>query len=119
MAEPEKKKGGGKPFQSKLEPYFDLIRSARLARKTWAEIAEDIKRQGTDCTPQGVYSFFKAKRKRRYALGMEPDPHPTSVPNGPAQSVAIVSSSQRPDRPTARQLNKTVQTDIDPFEIKP
>jgi hypothetical protein len=74
---PAKKPGGGKPFQSKLEPHFDLIRQARQARKTWAQVAELIKARGVECTPQGVFSFFKAKRKRRYALGMEPDDAPT------------------------------------------
>jgi hypothetical protein len=78
---PAKKPGGGKPFQSKLEPHFDLIRQARQARKTWVQVAELIKAQGVDCTPQGVFSFFKAKRKRRYALGMEPEDAPTPQAN--------------------------------------
>jgi hypothetical protein len=44
--------------------------------KTWVQVAELIKAQGVECTPQGVFSFFKAKRKRRYAVGMEPEDAP-------------------------------------------
>ncbi len=71
---------GGKPFQSKLEPHFELIASSRRQRQTWAQIAELVRERGTDCTPQGLLAFFKARKKRRYALGMEPESHEMVVP---------------------------------------
>ena len=101
MNAPAKKPGGGRPFQSKLEPHFDLIRQAR---KTWVQVAELIKAQGVECTPQGVFSFFKAKRKRRHALGMEPEAAPTSpakparpAPHPPRRVRAPVFSTEPDD----------------------
>jgi hypothetical protein len=61
----------GKPIQSKLEPYFELIVATRRQRMTWPQIAALIKERGTNCTPQGVVSFFKVRRKRRHADGVE------------------------------------------------
>ena len=89
--------GGGRPFQSKLEPHFDLIAQLRRDRKTWAEIAVELERRGTKCTPQGVCVFLKRRRRRRYALGMEPEgyamtpaaatPPPTKVASSAPASV--------------------------------
>jgi hypothetical protein len=66
----------GKPFQSKLEPFYEFIAKGRRKRITWAQIAELITTKGTPCTRQGVQDFFKRKRKRRYAMGMEPEDGP-------------------------------------------
>jgi hypothetical protein len=64
----------GKPFQSKLEPHRDFIVSSRRARMTWRQIAEAITAKGTPCTRQAVQGFYKRRRKRPHAMGMEPDP---------------------------------------------
>jgi hypothetical protein len=64
---------GGKPFQSKLEPHYDLIREARRCRQTWQAIVEVLATKGITTSRPAVYSFMKRKRKRRYAFGMEPD----------------------------------------------
>ena len=78
----------GIPFQSKLEPYFDLIVSHRRARRTWQQIAELITEKGTPCTRQAVQEFYKRKRRRPYAMGMEPDAPPPSVPPAQPDEVA-------------------------------
>jgi len=73
---------GGKPFQSKLEPHFDLILEARRKRQTWEAIARLLAEQGITTTKQAIHAFMKRRLKRRYALGMapaaEPARHPTS-----------------------------------------
>jgi hypothetical protein len=63
----------GKPFQSKLEPHYDLIREARRSRQTWQAIAELLATKGASVSAPAIYSFMKRRRKRRYAFGMEPD----------------------------------------------
>jgi hypothetical protein len=96
-----KRRGGGKPFRSKLEPYFEEIRAARKAKKTWVEIADQLKGR-VETTPQGVFYFFKSKRRKKYALGMEPDEPdqpPASVPAGPAQPAAGVRPRPKPPAP--------------------
>jgi hypothetical protein len=64
----------GKPFQSKLEPHFDLIREARRKRQTWQAIVELLAAQGITTSRPAVYSFMKRRLKRRYPLGMAPAP---------------------------------------------
>ena len=98
---------GGIPFQSKLESYFDLIVAARRRRKTWAQIAELIKEQGTDITRQGVVIFFKT-RKKRDALRIEP-----TVPEAPAPAKHPAAQAESPNgesdiesKPVARRIPK-------------
>jgi hypothetical protein len=62
--------GQQRHFRSKLDPYFELIAAARRERSTWAQIAKLLKERGTDCTPQGIASFFKS-RKKRHGTGAE------------------------------------------------
>jgi hypothetical protein len=89
---------GGIPFQSKLEPYFDLIVAARRKRKTWAQITELIKERGTDISHQKVVIFFKTRKKRHHALSIEPDAH-----EKPAPSKHPVTQAESPNaEPTAR-----------------
>jgi hypothetical protein len=65
----------GKPFTSKLEPFYDLIVQKRRARETWKDIAQFLNNEKKiKTTRQNVYDFFKRRRKRRYAAGMEPEP---------------------------------------------
>ena len=107
MLNPQKKKVGGRPFQSKLEPFCDDIRTARKARKTWAEIAGMIQERGVDCTASGVFYFFKAAHKRdKLPLGFEPLPgtSPQSVPN---QSTSQSSPSESAPQPKKNALSKT------------
>jgi hypothetical protein len=64
---------GGKPFQSKLEPHYALIREARRNRQTWQAIVELLAAEGITTSRPAVYLFMKRRRKRRYAFGMEPE----------------------------------------------
>jgi hypothetical protein len=82
----------GKPFQSKLEPHFDLIREARRKRQTWQAIVELLAAKGITTSRPTVYSFLKRRLKRRHPLGMAPD---ESMPATPAR--AEESSAELPN----------------------
>ena len=60
----------GKPFQSQLEPHYELIREARRNRQTWQTIVELLAGKGITTSRPAVYSFMKRRRKRRYILGV-------------------------------------------------
>jgi hypothetical protein len=64
----------GKPYRSALTPFHDFIlESRRKHRMTWEEIAAKIRAQGTKCTRQGVYDYFKRHQKplKHTPLGFE------------------------------------------------
>jgi len=73
----------GKSFQSILEPHFDFILEARRKHQTWEAIAQLLAAQGTTTTKQAVHAFVKRRLKRRYALGMAPQPSPVTTGNLP------------------------------------
>ena len=64
----------GKPFQSKLHPHWETIRSLRRGRKTWVEIAQVLTAQGCATSKQDVHAFYKRKAKGRVPLGFEEPP---------------------------------------------
>jgi hypothetical protein len=70
--------GQQKHFRSKFDPYFELIAAARRERSTWAQIAELVKERGTDCTPQGLASFCKSRKRRRGTRAESSEVEPTS-----------------------------------------
>ena len=64
---------GGRPFRSKLQPFYNMIVSLRTAGKTWEEIAQAIRDKGVPCTRQAVQDYFKRRRRKlRIPMGMEP-----------------------------------------------
>jgi len=81
----------GKPYHSKLEPHFDLIREARLKHQTWETIVQLLATKGITTTRPAVYSFLKRRLKCRYAFGMAPEP-PPSVKNGNQPKVEQATS---------------------------
>jgi hypothetical protein len=76
---------GGKPFQSKLEPHFDLILEARQKRQTWEAIVQLLATKGITITRPALHSFLKRRLKRRYPLGM-----------APAQEIPVSRPAERP-----------------------
>ena len=105
----------GKPFQSKLEPHYDLIREARRKRQTWQAIVELLAAKGITTSRPAVYSFMKRRRKRRYAFGMEPDepllPALTSPPAHPRQPPKPSNLSDLPAPPS--------EFEVDPLSLPP
>jgi len=102
----------GKPYQSKLEPFYELIRSMRLARKTWLEIAEEITRQGCKTAPDGVHHYFKRRIVRKNPLGF-PDETPLPVVEVAQPHPPVVDSNRDvtwttydPDQPLVLKKKK-------------
>jgi hypothetical protein len=89
----------GKPFQSKLEPHFEFILEARRKRHTWRAIAQQLLAQGIVTTPQGVHVFVKRRLKRRYALGMAPQPSPITTGNLPKVEKALSETPELTEPP--------------------
>jgi hypothetical protein len=67
----------GKPFQSKLEPFHDFIRTCREKRWSYLRIAAAITAEhGIKVSANAVFSFVKVRSKGRkvFALGKKPQP---------------------------------------------
>lgn len=60
------KRGGGRAYRSRLEPFVDFIREQRQQRKTWQEIAERLgPEKGCSITFQGLHQFYRRYVKRQ------------------------------------------------------
>jgi hypothetical protein len=105
----------GKPFQSKLEPHYDVIREARRKRQTWQAIVELLATHGVITSRPAVYAFMKRRTKRRYAFGMEPDepllPALTAAPTHPP------SPFETPD--LSDELPPPSEFEADPLTLPP
>ena len=56
----------GIPYQSKLLPFKEIIREARRKHISYRKIAEILKENyGIKCTYNSVFSFVKARSKKR------------------------------------------------------
>ncbi len=59
------KRGGGRAFRSRVEPFVDFIREQRQQCKTWQEIAERLRAEkGCGITFQGLHQFYRRYVKR-------------------------------------------------------
>jgi hypothetical protein len=78
----------GKPFQSKLIPFTDQIKSWRRAGKTWQEVADnlaDTKYLGYQMAPGPICRFMGRIKRRPYPIGAEPlTPVPAPPPTAKA-----------------------------------
>ena len=106
---------GGKPFQSKLEPHYELIREARRNRQTWQAIVELLAANGVTTSRPAVYSFMMRRRKRRYAFGMEPD-----EPVLPIVTEPPAHSEKLPETPNLSELPPPPsEFEADPLSLPP
>lgn len=70
----------GKPFQSKLEPFRELIREWRHQRWSYPRIADALRKQhGIPVAPSTIFSFVKVRAKRRKMVAL-PEVPPPPVP---------------------------------------
>lgn len=73
----------GKPFQSKLEPYYDLIRDLREKQWSYRKIAEALGTEhGLNVSANAIFSFVKVRAKRRHVFTLPnrtPNPPPTAI----------------------------------------
>ena len=73
---------GAKPWQSMLNPYYELIRQMRRSHLSYADIAARLlKDHGITVTRSGVHAFVRARARRRvgYELPVSEVP-PISAP---------------------------------------
>src|SRR4029077_15180997 len=87
----------GKPFQGKLIPFTDQIKSWRRAGKTWQEVADnlaDTKYLGYQMAPGPICRFMGRIKRRPYPLAAEPLTEPT--PPSPAKPAKSPPEEPRP-----------------------
>jgi hypothetical protein len=83
------RKGGGRAYHSRVEPFVAFIREQRQKRQTWREIAEWLAVE-KDCriTLQGLYQFYRRYVKRQGKHRWEEEcnalPVPPTRPNDSA-----------------------------------
>ena len=73
----------GKPFQSKLIPFTEQIKSWRRAGKTWQEVADNLadkKYLGYQMAPGPICRFMGRIKRRPYPIGAEPLTPPRAPP---------------------------------------
>ena len=92
----------GKPFQSKLIPFTDQIKSWRRAGKTWQEVAANLadkKYLGYQMAPGPICRFMGRIKRRPYPLGAEPlTPTPAPPPSA--------KPGNDPQEPSSRILER-------------
>jgi len=89
------KRGGGRAYRSRVEPFVDFIRAQRQQRKTWQEIAESLRTEkGCAITFQGLHQFCRRYLKRQAWLHWENQPV-DSQPTRPSET----TSRPEPSKP--------------------
>ncbi|MGH7953316.1 MAG: hypothetical protein ACREFE_15580 [Limisphaerales bacterium] len=116
MTETAQRKGGGKPFQSILEPHFNFIRELRQRRKTWKQITELLfTEKGIRVTVFAPYLFYRRKLKRAAKANWENVENNSEV--HPARPTVAASRPQLrpaplPPKPDFKQPNiSTIKKD--------
>ena len=112
------RKGGGRAFHSRVEPFVAIIRAQRQQRKAWREIAEWLAvEEGCRITLQGLHQFYRrfVKRQGRHHWEDEDQtpPVPRSLPRGPASRpesnrkpvLAAIPASRSFRQPSPDSLN--------------
>ena len=75
------RKGGGRAFHSRVEPFVAIIRAQRQQRRTWKEIAEWLAvEEGCRITLQGLHQFYRRYVKRQGRHHWEDEGRAPSVP---------------------------------------
>lgn len=89
-----------RPFCSKLNPYYEVIRSLRKRRKTWREIVEELAGLGMKTCPSAVYEYYKRHSRRPYPFGWVDEPAPTPKPRRSSHAAigAINCEKEKPKR---------------------
>lgn len=108
------KRGGGRAYRSRVEPFVDFIRAQRQQRKTWQEIAERLcTEKGCAITFQGLHQFYRRYLKRQALAHWEHQPvlSQPACPNGsasrPEQSKPMLAAT-----PMARPFRRPNPDDI-------
>jgi hypothetical protein len=98
----------GKPFQSKLERFYEFIREGRSKRWSYQKIAEVITHEkGLPVSANAVFSFVKVRAKRRRLYALPPLETPPSVPAATAKAREFFTppSTKEPHETKQRPYN--------------
>ena len=92
------RKGGGRAFHSRVEPFVAIIRAQRQQRKTWREIAEWLAvEEGCRITLHGLHQFYRRYVKRQGRHHWEDEGQTLSVPPTlPHESASRPESNRKP-----------------------
>ena len=94
----------GKPFQSKLEPFYEFIRESRSKRWSYQKIADVLTREkGLVVSANAVFSFVKVRAKRRSLYALPPLESPPSFPAATTKAREFFTS------PSTKQPHETKQ----------
>jgi hypothetical protein len=111
-----------KPHESPLWPHLQLIRTMRLGRHTWAEIAEAIhKAGGPKAAVNTVYQFYKrvaerAKKGKGLPLGFEDPFAGTNAPPAPARPSAGTPPEPAPSPRTMSTADLLKKKSTSPYK---
>jgi hypothetical protein len=102
--------GGGPAFHSRLDPHIEFIRRQRRQRKTWRQIAEQLRREKScPITFQGVHGFYRRYLRRSTRPHWErdaPSPRPgTTTQRKPLLAATPVAHPFRQPNPDNINLN--------------
>ena len=76
-------------FQSKLEPYRELIRECRAKRWSYPRMAAVLREQhGLSAAPSTIFSFVKVRARRRRLYALPPSDEPPTTQSIPTSSKA-------------------------------
>ena len=102
------RKGGGRAFHSRVEPFVAIIRAQRQQRKTWREIAEWLAvEEGCRITLQGLHQFYRRYVKRQGKHCWEGQC--TALPVPPADLASTSKPARKPvlaEIPTSRSFRQ-------------
>lgn len=105
------RRGGGRAYHTRLEPFVDFVREQRQRRRTWKEIAESLRAEkGCSVTLQGVHQFY-----RRYVLRSRKPHWETQVPVIPPPETATTTTIPRTvlaETPPARPFRRPSAADL-------
>ena len=95
----------GKPFQSKLEPFYEFIRESRSKRWSYQKIADILTREkGLPVSANAVFSFVKVRAKRRRLYALPPLESPPPFP-----SAATTKAREFFTSPSIKEPHETKQ----------
>ncbi len=97
------RKGGGRAYHSRVEPFVAFVRERRQNRQTWREIAEWLVVE-KDCriTLQGLYQFYRRYVRRQGNHRWEEQCPALPVP--PTSPSDSASASKPPRKPVLAEI---------------
>ena len=97
---------GGKPFQSKLTPFYDLIARLRKAHTPYPQIAQLLRDEhGLEVAASTIFEFVKVRARRNGVFALPEIPTAAPVP---ASSPAATHEAQAAPPSRAKKVARTV-----------